>query len=257
MKIAVPYKDGEVFQHFGHSEVFRIYTIEDGAVVATATINTEGVGHEELARLLSAQGVEVVIAGGIGDGAEQALTAEGIGLCSGVSGPADQIVAAYIASTLEYGSGANCDHHHDHDHGDGGCGGGCGGCCGGCHGGGCGGGPVSDYVETRTFTEIVELTADNFEAEVLADPGLICIDFWAPWCQPCKTMAPNFEAANLEQPKVKFCRVNTDEQPELAQLFGIESIPTVALVQNRRTLTGFVGVESKESLNLMIEGYLP
>ncbi|MBQ1281049.1 MAG: NifB/NifX family molybdenum-iron cluster-binding protein, partial [Oscillospiraceae bacterium] len=126
MKLAVPYKDGEVFQHFGHSEAFRIYTIEDGAIVATATINTEGVGHEALAQLLRGQGVETVIAGGIGDGAERALTAEGIDLCSGVSGPADAIVEAYIASTLEYGSGANCSHHHDHDDDEeGGCGGGC------------------------------------------------------------------------------------------------------------------------------------
>ena len=86
MKIAVPYKDGEVFQHFGHSEMFRIYTVEDGAVVSNATINTEGVGHEALAQLLKEQGVEVVIAGSIGDGALNALTAEGIDLCSGVSG---------------------------------------------------------------------------------------------------------------------------------------------------------------------------
>ena len=69
-------------------------------------------------------------------------------------------------------------------------------------------------------------------------------------------MAPIFEEVNAEQPKVKFCKVNVDEQPELAQLFGIESIPTVVLVQNRRTLTGFVGAESKETLSLMIAGYL-
>ena len=69
-------------------------------------------------------------------------------------------------------------------------------------------------------------------------------------------MAPIFEEANAEQPRVKFCKVDVDAQPELAQIFGIESIPTVVLVQNRRTLTGFVGVQDKETLNLMIGGYL-
>ena len=256
MKIAIPYLNGEVNQHFGHSEQFCLYTIEDGLVAETEIIETAGVGHEALATLLKARGVVGVICGGIGSGAEQALLNEGLGLCSGVSGKTSDVVAAYLAGTLVHGEGANCDHHHDHDHnhegGECGCGGGCGGCGGGC--GGCGGGTA--YVETRFFTEIVHLTSENFEEEVLRDPGLICIDFWADWCGPCKTMAPAFEEANAEQPKVKFCKVNVDEQPELAQLFGIESIPTVVLVQNRRTLTGFVGAESKETLSLMIAGYL-
>ena len=69
-------------------------------------------------------------------------------------------------------------------------------------------------------------------------------------------MAPIFEEVNAEQPRVKFCKVNVDEAPELAQLFGIESIPTVVLVQNRRTLTGFVGAQPKAALTSMIEEYL-
>ena len=254
MKIAIPYENGQINQHFGHAGQFCVYNIEGSEVIGVGVLNTEGVGHGDLAALLKEQGVSLVICGGIGGGAKDALDEAGLELCSGVSGGADDAIYNYMHGTLEYGEDANCDHHHDHDHEEGGCGGGCGGgCCSGC-GGGCGGG--EPYVETRVFTDIVHLTYDNFEEEVLRDPGLICIDFWAEWCEPCKMMAPAFEEANAEQPRVKFCKVNVDEQPELAQIFGIENIPTVVLVQNRRTLTGFVGAESKETLNLMIGAYI-
>ena len=109
------------------------------------------------------------------------------------------------------------DHEHEHTHG----------CdehtCAGCSG--CGGGAEREpYVETRTFTDIVTLTSENFQTEVLDDPGLIIIDFWAEWCQPCKMMAPVFAELNGEEDKVKFCKVNVDEQPNLASMFGIDSI---------------------------------
>lgn len=255
MKIAVPYEDGQVFQHFGHCERFRIYTVENDGISGSEILEADGVGHEALADLLAEKGVSVALVGGIGGGAEAALRAAGISFCAGVKGDADEAVRAYLNGTLEYQESANCDHHEEEEAG--GCGGGCGGCGGGC--GGCGGGCggfKSDYVETRTFTDIVHLTYDNFEQEVLADPGLICIDFWATWCAPCKLFAPVFEEVNAEQPKVKFCKVDVDEQPEIAQLFGIESIPTCVLVQNRYTLNGFVGVRDKDALTAMIEGYL-
>ena len=253
MKIAIPYENGEVFQHFGIAELFRVYTAEDGRVTDAALLEAKGLGHNHagVAALLREAGVSVVLCGGIGAGAEQALAEAGLTLCSGVTGSADKAAQDYLSGTLQHGAGANCDHHHHHDEAQA-CGGGaCGGCCGGCHSA-----PVSDYVETRTFTEIVPLLSENFEKEVLQDPGLICIDFWATWCGPCKMMAPIFEEVNAEQPRVKFCKVNVDEAPELAQLFGIESIPTVVLVQNRRTLTGFVGAQPKAALTSMIEEYL-
>ncbi len=125
--------------------------------------------------------------------------------------------------------------------------------CAGCSG--CGGGAEREpYVETRTFTDIVTLTSENFQTEVLDDPGLILIDFWAEWCQPCRMLAPAFEELNREEPQVKFCRVNVDEQGELAQMFGIESIPTLAVVQDRHTLTGSVGLRSKEEIKAMLDG---
>ena len=131
---------------------------------------------------------------------------------------------------------------HSHKHG------GCSGCSGGC-----GGGFHEPYVETRTFTEIVTLTEENFQTEVLDDPGLIIIDFWAEWCQPCKMMAPVFAELNAEENKVKFCKVNVDEQPNLATMFGIDSIPTLAVVQDRHTLTGMVGVHDKADIKEMLE----
>lgn len=258
MKIAIPYQDGQVDQHFGHAEQFRIYDIEGTNATPVDSINTAGVNHGDLAALLKENGVAVVICGGIGDGARSAVMNAGLALCSGVSGDIDEVAVSYANGDLEYGDNATCDHHHDHDHAEEGCGGGCGGgCCGSSCGGGCGGGDFhfSDYVETRTFEDIVTLTVDNFQKEVMDDPGLICIDFWATWCEPCKMMAPIFEACNKAQPKVKFCKVDVDEQSQLASVFGIESVPTVVLVQDRRILNGLIGVQDEESLNLLISMY--
>ncbi|MBR4743807.1 MAG: FKBP-type peptidyl-prolyl cis-trans isomerase [Oscillospiraceae bacterium] len=140
MKIAVTYDYGEVFQHFGHTEQFKLYEIDDGKLISSEIVGTDGAGHEAVAGFLAEKGVDVVICGGIGEGAAAALAEAGIGLCAGASGNADEAVAAFLLGTLE-NTGANCD-HHDHDHGDGhSCGDhDCGDGCGGCHG--CHHGPV-------------------------------------------------------------------------------------------------------------------
>ena len=135
MKIAVPFVNGEVFQHFGHTETFKLYEIEAGQVVSGEIINTNGSGHDAMASFLSDLSVSVVLCGGIGDGAQAALADAGIEICSGAQGDADAAVAAYLKGELE-SAGVNCDHHHGHDAEDDcgcGCSGGCGGCGGGCH----------------------------------------------------------------------------------------------------------------------------
>ncbi|MBE6016304.1 MAG: peptidylprolyl isomerase [Lachnospiraceae bacterium] len=130
MKIAVTYDNGNIFQHFGKTETFKIYTVEDGKVVSSEVIGSNGSGHGALAGLLDDKGVAVVICGGIGGGAQAALEKMGIELCAGASGDADAAVEAYLKGEL-VNTGANCDHHHDEEegcaHDCGSCGSGCGG----------------------------------------------------------------------------------------------------------------------------------
>lgn len=111
MRIAVTYENGEVFQHFGHTERFKVYDIEDGAVKTATVVNTNGSGHGALADVLHKIDVDTLICGGIGGGAKNALTAANIRLFAGVSGDADKAVEALLAGKLIYGTEANCDHH--------------------------------------------------------------------------------------------------------------------------------------------------
>jgi len=140
MKIAVTYDNGEIFQHFGKTESFKVYEVEDNKVVSSEVIGSNGTGHGALAGLLAEQGVNVLICGGIGGGAQTALTEAGIELCAGAQGNTDQAVESYLKGEL-VSSGANCDHHHhEEDHSCGSheeghsCGDSCGGGCGGCGG---------------------------------------------------------------------------------------------------------------------------
>lgn len=137
MKIAVTYDNGNVFQHFGKTEFFKVYEVEDNKVVSSEVIGSNGTGHGALAGLLADRNVDVLICGGIGGGAQAALAEAGVKLCAGAEGDTDQAVEAYLKGEL-VSTGANCDHHHGEDHscGDHGeehsCGGGCGSCGGGC-----------------------------------------------------------------------------------------------------------------------------
>ena len=115
MKIAVTFENGQVFQHFGHTETFKIYDIEDGKVVASEVIGSNGSGHGALAGLLAQQDIKVLICGGLGDGAKNALTEAGIEVFSGAQGNADAAVDAYLKGEL-VSAGVNCDHHHDESH---------------------------------------------------------------------------------------------------------------------------------------------
>lgn len=139
MKIAVTYDNGNIFQHFGKTENFKVYEVEDNKVVSSEVIGSNGTGHGALAGLLSEQGVDVLICGG----AQAALAEAGVELCSGAEGDVDAAVEAYLNGTLT-SAGATCD-HHDHEEGhscgdhcgsheeeESSCGGSCGTCGGGC-----------------------------------------------------------------------------------------------------------------------------
>ena len=136
MKIAVTYDNGNVFQHFGKTENFKVYEVENNKVVSSEVIGSNGTGHGALAGLLAEQGINVLICGGIGGGAQTALTEAGIEMVAGAQGNTDDVVEAYLKGEL-VSTGANCDHHHheeghscgSHEEGHS-----CGGSCGGCGG---------------------------------------------------------------------------------------------------------------------------
>ena len=115
MKIAVTYENGEIFQHFGHTEQFKLYDIENSQVVRSQIVDTNGQGHGALAGFLTEAGADVLICGGIGGGAQSALATAGIKLYGGVSGAADEAVEAYLAGKLDYNPDVRCS-HHEHEH---------------------------------------------------------------------------------------------------------------------------------------------
>lgn len=117
MRIAVTYDNGQIFQHFGHTEQFKLYDVEDGKIVASRVVDTNGSGHGALAGFLKAAGADMLICGGIGMGAQNALAEAGIRLYGGVQGAADAAAEALAAGMLRYDPDARCD-HHDHHHGE-------------------------------------------------------------------------------------------------------------------------------------------
>lgn len=121
MRVAVTYENGEIFQHFGHTQQFKIYDIEDGRIVSSEIIDTTGSGHGALAAVLNAMHVDALICGGIGGGAQMALAEAGIKLYGGVSGDADAAAEAFAAGTLSYNANVMCSHHGEHHH-EGSCG---------------------------------------------------------------------------------------------------------------------------------------
>lgn len=129
MKIAVTYENGNVFQHFGRTQFFKIYEISDGRVLDTEVIDCGGYGHEALAQYLKSKGADMLICGGMGPGAEAALAEAGIAVFSGAQGSADEAVSLFLSGGMTPG-GANCDHHDEGCAGEceGDCGSGCPGC---------------------------------------------------------------------------------------------------------------------------------
>ena len=99
---------------------------------------------------------------------------------------------------------------------------------------------------------MINLTKDNFKAEVEEYKGLVVIDLWAVWCGPCRMIAPVIDEIEAEMPDVKFCKINVDEQPELTRLFKVVSIPTIALVKDNTFVDMSVGLVPKEKLVKLI-----
>lgn len=129
MRIAVTYENGQIFQHFGHTEQFKVYDVENGQILSSEVVDTNGSGHGALAGVLTMLNADVLICGGIGGGAQMALAEAGIKLYGGVAGDADAAVEAFVSGNLTFNPNVQCN-HHDHHHGEGhtcgdhGCGGG-------------------------------------------------------------------------------------------------------------------------------------
>ena len=117
MRIAVTYENGQIYQHFGHTEQFKVYDVEDGKVVSSAVVPTNGSGHGALADLLAQMNVNALICGGIGGGARTALAEAGVILYGGCAGDADQAGADLIAGGLTYDPNVVCSPHPDHGEG--------------------------------------------------------------------------------------------------------------------------------------------
>lgn len=118
MKVAVPYENGQIFQHFGHSPAFRVFEVQDGKVIGSDVATPAADMHCALGGWLKEQGVEALICGGIGGGAINALSQANIQVFPGVSGDAADAVNAFAAGTLQFNPNAQCA-GHEHDHGEG------------------------------------------------------------------------------------------------------------------------------------------
>lgn len=225
MKIAVTYENGNIFQHFGHTESFKVYEVREGEILNSQVVGSNGSGHGALAGMLAGNEIDVLICGGIGGGAMAALDEAGIRVFAGNQGSADEAVAAFLRGELT-NSGVNCDHHsHEGGHS---CGShGCGGheeghACGGC-GGGCGGhrmegknvGKTCKVHYRGTFNDGTQFDASYDRGEPLE---FVC---------GAGQMIPGFDAAvaNMELGQAIDIHLMPEEaygQPNPAAIFTVE-----------------------------------
>jgi len=99
----------------------------------------------------------------------------------------------------------------------------------------------------------IEFTKENFEAEVLKSDKPVLVDFWAPWCGPCQMMGPVIEELSIEMTTAKIGKLNVDEHPDIAQTYGIMSIPTLKVFKDGKVVKEFVGAQAKDKLKNEIE----
>lgn len=116
MRIAVTYENGEIFQHFGHTEKFKVYDIENDVITGSQILDTMGSGHGALADFLVQNNVDTLICGGIGGGAQTALASAGIELYGCVSGNADNAVKSLLDGSLLFNPDVKCSHHEHSEH---------------------------------------------------------------------------------------------------------------------------------------------
>ncbi|MDE6188775.1 MAG: thioredoxin [Clostridia bacterium] len=100
---------------------------------------------------------------------------------------------------------------------------------------------------------VLQLTKDNFDEEVLGSEQIVLIDFWASWCAPCKMLSPTIEIIAEDYPQVKVCKVNVDQEPELAGAFNVSSIPMLVVIKDKKIVDTSAGVVPKEKIVEMLD----
>lgn len=100
---------------------------------------------------------------------------------------------------------------------------------------------------------VINLTKNSFNTEVMTSEKPVLIDFFATWCGPCRMLSPIIDEISEENADIKVCKVNVDEEPELAQAFGVASIPTVAVMKDGKLVNKSVGFRPKDDLIAMVK----
>lgn len=98
------------------------------------------------------------------------------------------------------------------------------------------------------MSKVIEITEDNFESEVLKSELPVLVDFWAPWCGPCRMMGPIVDEIAEENLELKVCKVNVDEASELAIKYDVESIPTLIYFKNGQVRATMIGLRTKQDI---------
>ncbi len=102
--------------------------------------------------------------------------------------------------------------------------------------------------------EILHITKDNFQSLVLEADHKVVLDFWAPWCGPCRMVAPVLEELAAEYDTFQIAKINVDDEPQLAQQFGIASIPTLIVMEGGKAVGQMIGFRPKADILKLIEG---
>ena len=217
MKIAVTYENGQIFQHFGHTEQMKIYETADGKILSAQVVSTAGSGHGALAGFLKVHQVDVLICGGIGGGAQMALAQAGIKFYGGCFGDADRAVENLLNNTLMYNPNVKCSHHdHDHD---------CGHDCGShgdhdCRHGNCGG-------DASMEDQMITLTAFDEDGKA-TDADFRVIGVYNAGKQRYIAMTPDLDSPELEADIYLFRYLEDGDQVNVEEIVDDEEFAVAA-----------------------------